>query len=221
MTSAVRCRSLDGSLAGPLAGWLAASILAAGCSFSGAQGTAEDPLAADAAEADAPWPDVMPADAPGTGVDARPETPATSCSEFKEIEGGRYFVYTTAVKKSDALAKCASIPGAHLATFESTEEVTDVVAGYPIQAKVWTGVRQEPPLFGGVRSGWANQIGTTRTSLPSGFPWRAGEPNDRNNFEDSGENEADLGPDGKFDDAHHSRLNQVLCECPDDGPGGE
>jgi hypothetical protein len=140
-----------------------------------------------------------------------------SCEDFKELEGSRYHVIAESMNKVTALARCAAIPGAHLVTFETIDEITAVVSGYPIITRVWTGVAQKPTTFGfgGQTSGWANDIAGARTSLPADFPWLNGQPDDGSGtlFEDNAENEADLNPAGKFDDAHHSRTNQVLCEC--------
>lgn len=171
-------------------------------------------------------PDAAPLDAaPADGPEVIPDAPPTSmtCADFQEIEGARYHLFPEQVNKGSAIARCNSISGAHLATFESLTEITNVIEDYPITVRVWTGIKQAPQFGSGVRDRWANQIGTARTDLPANFPWKAGEPNDGNGFyyEDSAENECILEPDGKFDDAHHSRLAQALCECPDDGPGGE
>lgn len=188
-----------------------AGMLAAGCSFSGASGTPEEPDV-----------DAMPdgsgsGSGSGTGSGSGSGSNTLTCNDFKEIEESRYYVIAESMNKGTALARCAAIPGAHLVTFETTDEITAVVRDYPISTKVWTAVSQKPARygFGGQTGGWANDIAGARTNLPEEFPWLSGQPDDGNTvpFEDSAENEADLSPNGMFDDAHHSRTDQVLCEC--------
>jgi hypothetical protein len=198
--------------------WIAAVLVGvmgpAGCAFDGAQGSSappeEDPLPTT------PRPDAgNGGDAPGGG------NTTLECEDFIEIEGSRYIIIPQALSWPDADARCKQIEGAHLATFESAEEVTAVVTGIPVGVDVWTGVTQAPGFFGfgGQTSGWANlQRNGDRVALPSGFPWRSGEPNDGNGayFEDNAQNHADLGADAKFDDSNRSDTKQVLCECKED-----
>ncbi len=195
--------------------WLAGLLAVTACSFSGAAGGPSGEPEADAAQ-----PDAMPADGPEVLPDAPPTT--LTCADFKEIEGARYRLFPEVVDKASATARCNSISGAHLVTFETLEEITKVVEDYPIEVKVWTAIKQDPRFGSGPGDRWANQVGATRTDLPANFPWKSGEPNDGNGFyfEDNAENEGALDRDGKFDDVHHSNNKyQTLCECPDDGGG--
>jgi hypothetical protein len=198
--------------------WIAAVLVSVtgltGCAFEGASGSP----AGDAPGPVTPMPDAGSGsgrdDAPGGGN-------ALECDDFIEIGGSRYIVIPATLDWAAAEARCKQIEGAHLATFESAEEVTAVVTGIPVGVDVWTGVTQMPTFFGfgGQTSGWANlHADGTRTALPAGFPWRQSEPNDGNGayFEDNAQNHADLGADARFDDSNRFDTKQVLCECRDD-----
>lgn len=186
-----------------------------GCAFDGAQGSKAPPD--EEPGPTMPRPDAGPGpDAPDGGGNTTLE-----CEDFIEIEESRYLIIPVALSWQDADARCKQIEDAHLATFESAEEVARVVTGIPVGVDVWTGVTQNPGFFGlgGQTSGWANlQRNGDRVALPSGFPWRSGEPNDGNGayFEDNAQNHADLGADGKFDDSNRSDTKQALCECKED-----
>lgn len=197
--------------------WIAAVVVGGagltGCAFDGARG--------EVAPAEEPAPPPPMPDAGSGGGDAPGGDNALECEDFIEIEGSRYIVIPEALSWASADARCKQIEGASLATFESPEEVTAVVAGIPVGVDVWTGVTQMPTFggFGGQTSGWANVARDgTRRQLPGGFPWRDGEPNDGNGayFEDNAQNHADLGADARFDDSNRFDTKQVLCECRDD-----
>ncbi len=121
---------------------------------------------------------------------------------------------------ANAVARCpAVLAGTHLATFETTEEIENVVDELPLPmaVKAWTGVVQLPTALS-VNLGWVNRIGSKATSLPNDFPWRSGEPNDLDAdlpipLETHEEDFADLSGEKTFDDADAGRMNQVLCEC--------
>ncbi|MBK7539545.1 MAG: C-type lectin domain-containing protein [Myxococcales bacterium] len=113
-----------------------------------------------------------------------------------------------------ARTRCGQFPNvttSHLATFETVEEVSLVNSTLKNNASMWTGVEQRRQRFSPPNAGWVNQVAAK--PIPAGFPWRAGEPNDGAGYENGEEDVADLGADGRFDDAPKNRLNLVLCEC--------
>lgn len=163
--------------------------------------------------------DPLPGNGSGSGSGSGSAPVPLTCQDFKVIGASRYLLVEQPLNRADAETRCKTVaPGAYLATFETTQEVEDVVGGLPLPMtmKVWTGLAQTRNASG-VASAWANQIGTTRTGLPSGFPWRGGEPNDRDGglfkIENNEENFADLGGDKRFDDADAARTLPPLCEC--------
>ena len=138
-----------------------------------------------------------------------------ACEGFTKLNGSAYRITDDAYSWSDARTQCARYPGGYLATFETAAESTALVAAFPLPASLWTGVEQRVQGSTGVGGGWNNRKGDARTAIPSGFPWKSGEPNDGNGFyyEDGDEDYAKVGADGKFDDASGAEQNRGLCEC--------
>jgi hypothetical protein len=177
------------------------SLLLGGCGFDGSSAR----LAPDGAVE----PDAAPVDAPP--LDGRPSVSA--CAGGFKVIGASSYLLVPAISLSwdQAFSHCRTL-GAHLVTFETAAEVAAVTTGLPLAVSAWTGVlqtRDAPTPY----QGWFNRIGGTITTIPIGFPWRAGEPNDFVPPETNDENFGELLPSGTFDDAPQGRLCRVLCEC--------
>lgn len=172
-----------------------------GCSFDGSAGRTLDP------ESDA-------APDSSVSVDGGPSAPPVTCEGFKQIGTSYYKLFPELFTWEQALARCAALPGAHLATFETIEEPAAVVVGLPVNAPTWTGVEQRVNLgSSGVGEDWYNRVGTIRLPIPLAFPWRPGEPNDLGPPENDQEDFGELYAPGVFDDAPGNRPSRALCEC--------
>lgn len=180
------------------------------CGFEG-QGDAVDPMEPEDGSA------AQPGSGNGSGSGSGSDTPKpVVCEGYTKVGASYYLLATDALRtRPDAATYCSGRPKpGHLATFETIAEIAEVHAAFPGRtASAWTGVVQLKN--GGARTfeDWKNLVAAR--SIPSGFPWSQGEPNDGNGyyFEDGDEDFADLRSDGKFDDASGSRGNHVLCEC--------
>jgi hypothetical protein len=212
MQSARRRGSFEAAMRqrGRVRGWVVTAIAVAvvgGCSFEGAAGREPVPDEADA---------MIDAgvDSAPVGVDAGPMLPPITCEGFTPIAGSHYRLLSELVTVEVARQRCDALPGAHLATFETLAEPAAVVTGLLLTAPAWTGVEQV--VNAGQRQpgdDWYNRVGTVRTPIPLGFPWRQGEPNDFTSPENGQEDFAELHPPGVFDDGGGGRSSRPLCEC--------
>jgi Lectin C-type domain len=174
--------------------------LVAGCSFSGASGTAVEDLPPDAGDVDAGAVSV---------IDAAPNV----CAAFKAIGTGRYLLSDTTMTWDQANDFCKGMPKTQLVSFETLEEITAVVQDMPIAADAWTGVIQKQPTTG-ISRNWINSLAST--PIPAGFPWEPGEPNDGGGWfpsENRAEDVAELHATGRFNDQFRTDKNRALCEC--------
>lgn len=183
--------------------WIAVAGGAAGCGFDGAAGRALIPDESDAA-VDA---------APDVGVDAGPTLPAITCEGFTRLGGSYYRSLPELTTWSVALARCAELPGSHLATFETVAEPALVAAEATLMLPAWSAVEQRPGPGDGADDAWYNRVDTIRTPIPIAFPWRTGEPNDFTQPENGQEDFGELHTPGVFDDAPDARSSRPLCEC--------
>jgi hypothetical protein len=185
-----------------------ALLMVSACAFEGAEGEPEAPPGPqDELVEEGPLPDPVTAPIPIPG--------ATACGGFAQVGGSHYLISATPFDWDGALAYCATLPGAYLATFEMASTSGELVAAMPLAGPVWTAVEQKVGRRTGVRDGWGNLLLDKRSKLPDAFPWLQGEPNDGNGWyiEDRHENVAILRPDGKFDDNNRARTYPALCEC--------
>jgi Lectin C-type domain len=174
-------------------------LLAGACGFEGGAGIPGE-LSPDASAVDA-----------GVTLDA--PAPVDRCAAFTTIGTGHYQLSTDALTWSDASARCKSMPGAHLATFETNAEIALVVQELPLTVEAWTGVIQKKPT-NGIGLNWIND--PPGTPIAAAFPWDAGEPNDAGGLiprETGVEDFAELRSNGRFNDEKRDNLNRALCEC--------
>ena len=183
-----------------------ALVATAACGFEGAGGTND--AGADTGNGSAMADATI--DAPGTGGTA-------TCEDSVELDGS-YYRLLSSMNRAAAVAACAAIPGTHLVTFEDLDEITAVVTAIRLTGDVWTGIKQVAPIGTiQVDAYWFNYIGDGRTTIPTPFPWRVGEPNDYDAGEvvaETGEEDyAMMSPAGLFDDVLPNRMFRPLCEC--------
>lgn len=141
----------------------------------------------------------------------------SACEGFTVAGASSYLVLDEQLAWNDAVDRCATFPGAHLATFETAAEAEAVVGALELPSPVWTAVEQTVTPASGfeVDDGWFNEIGLQYTEIPSGFPWAPGEPSDgvQPKTETGLEDCAELHADGMFYDAVREAPNRALCEC--------
>lgn len=150
-------------------------------------------------------------------ADRADAAPMSACEGFTAAGASSYRVIEEPLDWNDAVARCETYPGAHLATFETAEEAAEVVAAIDLPSPVWTAVEQTVTPASGfdVDDGWFNEIGLQYTEIPAGFPWAPGEPSDgvQPKAETGLEDCAELHADGMFYDAVRGAPNLALCEC--------